>query len=84
MEEEYVDERGRLVGRARDESGRVVEGVLDEDGNALGGEAASPAEPVEATDAARRRAEELGLDLSVVKGTGSGGRILVRDVEKAV
>ncbi|WP_207955838.1 E3 binding domain-containing protein [Rubrobacter marinus] len=84
IEEEYVDERGRLVGRARDESGRVVEGVLDEDGNALGGEAASPAEPVEATDAARRRAEELGLDLSVVKGTGSGGRILVRDVEKAV
>ena len=37
----------------------------------------------EATNAARRKAEELGVDLSQVEGTGSGGRILVRDVQKA-
>jgi pyruvate/2-oxoglutarate dehydrogenase complex dihydrolipoamide acyltransferase (E2) component len=37
----------------------------------------------EATDAARKKAEELGLDLSEVSGTGSGGRVLLRDVEKA-
>ncbi len=37
----------------------------------------------DATDAARRKAEELGLDLSRVEGTGSGGRILLRDVKKA-
>jgi e3 binding domain len=36
-----------------------------------------------ATDAARRKAEELGIDLSQVEGTGSGGRILLRDVKKA-
>ena len=36
-----------------------------------------------ATEAARRKAEELGIDLSQVKGTGSGGRILLRDVKKA-
>ncbi len=35
------------------------------------------------TDAARRKAEELGIDLSRVEGTGSGGRILLRDVKKA-
>lgn len=35
----------------------------------------------EATEAAKRRAKELGVDLSSVKGTGSGGRILVKDVE---
>jgi pyruvate/2-oxoglutarate dehydrogenase complex dihydrolipoamide acyltransferase (E2) component len=36
-----------------------------------------------ATNAARNRAEELGVDLSGLEGTGSGGRILVRDVTQA-
>lgn len=92
IEEEYVDERGRIVSRARDESGNVVEEVLDEEGGVL-----DPGEPkeavdsrereadskVEATEAARRRANETGVKLSRVKGTGSGGRILVKDVERA-
>jgi hypothetical protein len=38
---------------------------------------------VRATDAARRKAEELGVDLSRIEGTGAGGRVLVRDVQKA-
>ena len=38
---------------------------------------------VEATGAARQRAQELDVDLSTLEGTGSGGRILVRDVQKA-
>jgi len=38
-------------------------------------------EEPEATEAAKRRAKELGVDHSSVKGTGSGGRILVKDVE---
>src|SRR5215210_4165091 len=37
----------------------------------------------EATQAARKRAEELGMDLSGIEGTGSGGRIVVRDVTQA-
>lgn len=40
-------------------------------------------EDVPATDAARNRARQLGLRLSGVKGTGAGGRILVRDLKKA-
>ena len=40
------------------------------------------AEPA-ATAAARQKADELGLDLSAVEGTGAGDRILVRDVLKA-
>jgi pyruvate/2-oxoglutarate dehydrogenase complex dihydrolipoamide acyltransferase (E2) component len=35
----------------------------------------------EVTEAAERRAKDLGVDLSSVKGTGAGGRILVKDVE---
>lgn len=37
----------------------------------------------EATDAAERKAEELDVDLDEVEGTGSGGRIVVGDVEEA-
>lgn len=50
---------------------------------------ASPAEEEpetekpEATEAAERKAEELGVDLYEIEGTGSGGRILVSDVEEA-
>jgi pyruvate/2-oxoglutarate dehydrogenase complex dihydrolipoamide acyltransferase (E2) component len=40
-------------------------------------------EEPEATEAAKRRTKELGVDLSSVKGTGSGGRVLVKDVEAA-
>jgi len=33
-----------------------------------------------ATNAARRKAEELGIDLSKVKGSGAGGLITIRDI----
>jgi pyruvate/2-oxoglutarate dehydrogenase complex dihydrolipoamide acyltransferase (E2) component len=38
---------------------------------------------VRATDAARRKAEEMGVDLSRIEGSGAGGRVLVRDVQQA-
>lgn len=37
----------------------------------------------DATSAAIERAEQLGVDLSGIEGTGSGGRIVVRDVTHA-
>ena len=40
-------------------------------------------EAVKASDAARRRAEEMGVDLSQLEGTGSGGLITVKDVTSA-
>jgi pyruvate/2-oxoglutarate dehydrogenase complex dihydrolipoamide acyltransferase (E2) component len=56
----------------------------------VGPEAGEPLEEPErdgsgpgATPAASKKAEELGLDLSAVEGTGAGGRVLVRDVLKA-
>jgi pyruvate/2-oxoglutarate dehydrogenase complex dihydrolipoamide acyltransferase (E2) component len=91
IEEEYVDERGRIVGRARDGSGNMVEGVLDDEGNVAnpsvseekGDRESEDDAEVDATDAARRKAGKLGVTLSRVRGTGSGGRVLVKDVEGA-
>jgi pyruvate/2-oxoglutarate dehydrogenase complex dihydrolipoamide acyltransferase (E2) component len=36
-----------------------------------------------ATEAAKRKAKALGVDLSTVEGTGSSGRITVKDVERS-
>ena len=41
-----------------------------------------PAE-VDATEAAERKAEELGVDISTVEGSGQGGRVIVGDVDDA-
>ncbi|CAN5622080.1 MAG: E3 binding domain-containing protein [Actinomycetota bacterium] len=43
----------------------------------------SPRASVKATESAKRKAEELGVDLTGVEGTGSRDRITVGDVEKA-
>lgn len=53
------------------------------DGPQGGGGSREAAGVPQATGAARQKAEELGVDLSAVQGTGAGGRILVSDVRKA-
>ena len=62
------------------------QGTTDESGRAPDegdGTAGQSATEVEATDAARRKAEELGVDLTRIEGTGASGRVLVRDVKEA-
>ena len=54
---------------------RVVVGDVEE--------AAEEEGKVNATEAAGRKAEELGVDLRSVEGTGKDGRITVGDVDKA-
>jgi polyhydroxyalkanoic acid synthase PhaR subunit len=58
-----------------------VEGKLDRLLAALENGSGQNGSPV-ATDAARRKARELGVDLSEVEGTGSGGQITVNDVRR--
>ena len=60
----------------------VVDETGDVSGPLAGGGAEERGEP-EATEAAMNKARELGVDLSGIKGTGSGGRIIVKDVVKA-
>ena len=45
-------------------------------------EPAGAAEPIRATDVARRTAEDLDVDLREVRGTGVGGMITVSDVKR--
>lgn len=59
--------------------GEAVSSQGDEEPAGQDEEAREP----EVTEAAKRKASELGVDLGDVKGTGSGGRILVKDVEEA-
>jgi pyruvate dehydrogenase E2 component (dihydrolipoamide acetyltransferase) len=47
-------------------------------------DAAPPEARVKASPVARKMAEEAGLDLSRIKGTGPGGRVLERDVQAAI
>ena len=81
---------------ARDENtpatpkpGEGVEARLEEDEAVVGeaqatpGEAGEQKDKVQATPAAERKAEDLGVDLSQIEGTGSGGRITVKDVTEA-
>jgi pyruvate/2-oxoglutarate dehydrogenase complex dihydrolipoamide acyltransferase (E2) component len=72
---------GLLDDRLRESRG----GYAEIEGSVDGPEPEAADEPAdrEATDAARRKAEKLGVDLSRVEGTGADGRILVRDVQKA-
>jgi large subunit ribosomal protein L20 len=42
-----------------------------------------PEVEVNATEAAERKAEELGVDITTVEGTGQGGRVVVGDVDDA-
>ena len=72
-----------VVGQVAGQAGQAVQGVQDTAGQAAdqaAGQAAGGDEEPRATNAAKRKAEELGIDLSEVQGSGAGGLITIRDV----
>ncbi|HEY9420146.1 MAG TPA: E3 binding domain-containing protein [Thermoanaerobaculia bacterium] len=83
-----TDQAGQVAGQAQDAAGGATQQAQETVGYAAenaqnaagqttgGGEAEEP----RATNAARRRAKELGVDLSTIEGTGSGGLITIQDV----
>ncbi len=73
---------GRALEEAAGPIGDTPEKGASRDAEASETEDEGVGEP-NATDAARRKAEQLGIDLSQVEGTGAGGRILVGDVKRA-
>ena len=68
-----TDQAGQVANQAQDAAGGAAQQAQDAAGGAGGDEP-------KATNAARRKAQELGVDLSTVKGTGSGGLITLKDV----
>jgi pyruvate/2-oxoglutarate dehydrogenase complex dihydrolipoamide acyltransferase (E2) component len=58
----------------------VEEEVLEEHSKS---QSETSQEEPDATEAAKQKAEQLGVDLSQIEGSGAGGRITVRDVIRA-
>jgi pyruvate/2-oxoglutarate dehydrogenase complex dihydrolipoamide acyltransferase (E2) component len=77
-----VQQAQDTAGQATDQVGQVANQAQDAAGGVAqqGQQAAGGDEGPKATNAARRRAEQMGLDLSTIKGTGSGGLITIKDV----
>lgn len=78
-EESILEDLGPVSRPADEGVGQASQRVSEATGEA--GESKSRAQEV--TPAAERRAQELGVDLSRVEGTGSGGRITVKDVQRS-
>jgi pyruvate/2-oxoglutarate dehydrogenase complex dihydrolipoamide acyltransferase (E2) component len=75
-----TDQAGQVAGQAQDAAGGVAQQgqqAAQQAQDTVGGEGA---EEPKATNAARRKAQEMGVDLSQVQGTGSGGLITLKDV----
>lgn len=66
-----------LVGQVADQASGAVDQAASQADRAA--EDGGP----RATSAAKRKAEELGIDLSQVEGSGAGGLITIKDVTKA-
>lgn len=81
-----TDQAGQIAGQAQEAAGGAAQQAQDTTGQVAGqaqqaaGQAAQQGEQPRATNAARRRARELGVDLSTLEGTGSGGLITIQDV----
>ena len=89
---EFADEAGQAAtdtaGQATQQAGQVADGATQTASQAadaagqVAGRNGSEEEP-KATSAARRKAEELGVDLSNIEGSGAGGLITIKDVVQA-
>jgi len=74
---------GGAAQQAQDTAGRAVQGAQEAAGGAAQQAQQAQEEEPEVTEAAKQKAEELGVDLSQVEGTGAEGRITVKDVRDA-
>ena len=74
------DTAGQAAGQAQQAAGQATQQAQGAAGQVTEQATGEDEEEPKATNAARRRAEELGVDLSQVQGSGAGGLITIRDV----
>ncbi len=79
--EEYLE--NQAVRQAHDTLGRVINEAQGTVGQAVEGLAGTLQEEPSATQAARRKAQALGVNLRQVQGSGVGGRVTLKDVVAA-
>ena len=75
---EATPETAAATPRAAERSPSIAQGVPS-----LAAGVTADGERVRSSPAARKRAQELGMDINTVTGTGPGGRINIEDVEAA-
>jgi chromosome segregation ATPase len=80
--EEAQGAAGEAAEQAQEAAGEATEQVQDPGDSESESGAVEEEEP-DATHAARQKAEQLGVDLSEIEGSGAGGRITVKDVVSA-
>ena len=76
--EEYLE--SQAVHQAQDLTGQLTSQAQGALGLVTDGLAGTTEQEPDATKAAKRKAEALGVDLSQVRGSGVGGRITIKDV----
>ena len=80
------DTAGQAAGQAQDAAGQAAQQgqqVAQQGQQAAQQAAGGGQQQPEATHAAQQKAQELGVDLSQVQGSGAQGRITVKDVISA-
>ena len=75
-QEQVTEAAGQATDTAQQVAGQA-DGTVDQAADAAGENGSG--EP-KATNASRRKAEEMGIDLSQIEGSGAGGLITIRDV----
>jgi pyruvate/2-oxoglutarate dehydrogenase complex dihydrolipoamide acyltransferase (E2) component len=89
--DQALQQAQQAAGQVTEQAGQVAQGAQDTVGGvaeqaqqAVGGQQEEAQEQEsDVTEAAKQKAEELGVDVSQVEGTGSEGRITVKDVTGA-
>ena len=85
LAEQMAQDAADTAGQTVQQAGQAADGATRTVGQAVDGAAGrndSEEEP-KATNAAKRKAEELGVDLSDIQGSGAGGLITIKDVVQA-
>ncbi len=83
-EEELKKEIGQVSEKPVEEEKRVIPEKMEARSAETGQKGETPAGFIKASPIAKRLAREHGIDLSAIKGSGPNGRIIEKDVLKAI
>jgi pyruvate/2-oxoglutarate dehydrogenase complex dihydrolipoamide acyltransferase (E2) component len=83
LAEQTAQDAADTAGQTVQQAGQAADGATRAVGQAVDAGRNGSAQEPKATNAAKRKAEELGVDLSGIQGSGAGGLITIKDVVQA-